>query len=72
MNSPIKYWAKDLSRHFIKENTRIAYINMIKWSVQLVIREMEKKTTRRYYYLPTKLAKIKKTAHNATSAEDVE
>lgn len=33
---------------------------------------MERKTTRRYYYLPTKLAKIKKTAHNVTSAEDVE
>ena len=63
-NKPIQKWAKDMNRHFTKEDTHEANKHMKKCSSSLVIREKQIKTTLRYHLTPIRMEIIKKSGDN--------
>lgn len=58
MDEPFKKWAKDLKRHFTKEDPQITNEALEKCSTPLVIEEMQIKITRRHHYIAVRKAKM--------------
>ena len=64
INNSIKKCAKELNRHFSKEDIKMANKHMKRYSASLIIREMEIKTAIRDHLMLVRMSGIKKSTNN--------
>ena len=57
-NYSIYKWAKDLNRYFSEEDVHMTNKHTKECSTILIIKEMQVKTTMRYYFTPTRMTSV--------------
>lgn len=63
-NSQILKWAKDLKRHFSKEDMQMINKHMKRCSASLVIREIQMKASVRYHFTHIRMDRIERSNGN--------